>query len=99
MPNTNQTYTTVVEDGYNKWKTIEKFLIQGAIVAIIAFLTYFVEVGFPGLQLEYPQYAAIIAMISAIVVALINYLKHYKDTVVVIKDSKTGIILGTQRVK
>jgi len=63
------------------WKiTAIKFFKQFLLVAILAGILWSIEEGIPELVLEYPQYAAILSLISAVVVALYNYIKHYKDT-------------------
>jgi len=59
--------------------TIKKFAIQMLLVAAIAALTWMVEVGLPELSLGLPEYATIFALVSAVVIALVNYLKHYQD--------------------
>jgi len=63
------------------WKiTAIKFIKQFLLVGILAGILWAVEEGIPELALEYPEYTALLSLISAVVVALYNYIKHYKDT-------------------
>ena len=89
---TPKTYTETIRT-YDPWITIKKLLTQAGLVALIAVLTYFIDSGLPELALEYPEYAAIIAVASALIVATLNYLKHKNDATLVKKDSKTGEIV------
>jgi len=66
--------------------TVKKFFIQMILVGAIASLVWAVEEGIPELVLSYPQYATILAMLSAVVTAILNYLKHYKDSIEVDDD-------------
>ena len=60
--------------------TAKKFILQFVLVGLIASLTWLITDGIQLVTLEYPQYAVIISLITAIIIAVINYLKHYKDT-------------------
>jgi len=60
--------------------TLKKFVLEFILVGLIASLTWFLVEGVEILTLEYPQYALIISLGTAIITAIINYLKHYKDT-------------------
>jgi len=86
-------YVTKAVSSYDPWISIKKFLIQGALVALVAFLTYFVNTGIPELMLEYPAQIAILSMTTAVIAALINYIKHYRDTIMAKVNSKTGEIV------
>lgn len=71
---------TMTVNSYD-WKiTVKKFFFQFLLVAIIAALTWAINEGLYDIMLDYPQYTAIISLVSAILVALVNYLKHYQDT-------------------
>jgi len=91
MP-TTKTYTETIST-YDLNKTLKKLATQAGLVALIAVLTYFIDNGLPELMFKFPQYAAIIAVFSALTVATLNYLKHRKDTKTVKKDSETGEIV------
>jgi len=78
---------------YDPWITLKKLIGQALIVALVAVLTYFVDIGLPELALEFPEYAATITLVSALIVALLNYLKHKDDSQLVKMDSKTGEIV------
>jgi len=78
---------------YDPWITVKKVLFQALLVAVIAILTYFIDTGLPQIMLEYPEYAAIIAVASALIVALLNYLKHMNDTQLVKMDPETEEIV------
>jgi len=60
--------------------TAKKFILQFVLVGIIASLTWLVTDGIEIITLEYPQYTVIISLVTALVIAVTNYLKHYKDT-------------------
>jgi len=60
--------------------TAWKFILQFVLVGIIASLTWLVTDGIEIITLEYPQYTVIISLVTALVIAVTNYLKHYKDT-------------------
>jgi hypothetical protein len=63
------------------WKiTAMKFIKQFLLVAILAGILWAIEEGVPGLIAEYPVHAATLSLASAILVALYNYIRHYKDT-------------------
>ena len=66
-------------DGYDWTITFKKFFYQMGLVALLAALTWAVETGLPGLSLSLPEYAAIFALVGAVIVAISNYIKHYKD--------------------
>ena len=72
---------------YDPWISIKKMLSNGGIVAIIAFLTYLIEIGFPTLMLELPEYVGIITITSGIVTFILNWLKHRKDSEEVQKEA------------
>jgi len=71
---------TMTVNSYD-WKiTLKKFFIQFFLVAIIAALTWAANEGLGNIVLEYPEYTVIISLVTAVVIAVINYLKHYQDT-------------------
>jgi hypothetical protein len=72
--------TKKVVPAYDSSITLKKFVLEFILVGIIASLTWFLIDGVEILTLEYPQYTLILSLITAIVVAIINYLKHFKDT-------------------
>jgi len=71
---------TKIVNTYDWTITLKKFFVQMLIVAAVAALTWAVDAGLPDLILNYPEYAAVLALVSAIIVAIINYIKHYGDT-------------------
>lgn len=79
MPKKNKKKTIVVST-YDSAITLKKFIVQFILVGLIAALTWAVDTGIPSISLEYPQYSVIISLITAIIIAIINYLKHYQDT-------------------
>jgi len=71
---------TVTVPSYD-WKiTARKFVTQFLLVGLLAALLWASEEGLPGLILEHPQYAALLSLASAIIIAIFNYISHYKDT-------------------
>ena len=76
---TKKTTKTVAVNTYDWQKTAWKFIQQFLLVAIVAGLTWLVSEGLPELSLDYPEYAVLLSLISAVVIAVINYLKHYDD--------------------
>lgn len=70
---------TAIVPSYD-WKiTAIKFVKQFLLVAGLAGILWMTETGIPGLVLEYPQYIGLLSLVSAIIVAVYNYIKHYKD--------------------
>jgi len=86
-------YVTKTVNTYDPWITLKKFLIQAGLVALVAFLTYWVDTAIPQLMLDYPQYMAILSMVTAVIIALVNYIKHNQDTMIVKENLETGEII------
>ena len=62
------------------WKiTAKKWAIELGTLIGITGLTYGVDTILPDIAIGYPEYAGIILILSPLVVALINYLKHRND--------------------
>lgn len=59
--------------------TAKKWAIELGTLLAITGLTYGVDTILPDLQVGYPEYAGIILIVSPIIVAVINWLKHRKD--------------------
>lgn len=83
-------YTIETMQSYEISKSLEKMLIQGGMIALIAFLTYLTQTGLPQLTLDFPEYAAIIAGASALVAFVINWLKNHNNIITIQKDNTTG---------
>jgi len=64
---------------YDPWISLKKMLIQGGLIALIAFLTYLAQVGLPQLQLDLPEYAGIIAIVTGVIAFILNWYKHKDD--------------------
>ena len=72
--------TVRVVSTYSWQKTAWKFIKQFLLIGVLAALLWATEQGIPDIIIEYPHYAAILSLVSAVIVALHNYIKHYKDT-------------------
>ena len=69
----------MVESGYDYKITLKKYGVELGILLGITGLTYVVDNILPDIQISYPEYAGIIIVVTPMVVALLNYLKHRKD--------------------
>ena len=56
--------------------TLKKFFFELIIVGVIASLTWYLTSGIEMLTLEFPQYVGFLTITTAIVAAVINYLKN-----------------------
>lgn len=90
-------YVTKTVKSYDPWISVQKFFIQATLVALVAFLTYFVDTAIPGLILEYPQYMAILAIVTSIITFAINWVKNHNNTIEVKVNSETGEIVEYHR--
>ena len=62
------------------WKiTVTKFFKQFFLVGLIAALMWAVEIGLPDIALGYPEYTMILSLLTAVVIAFANYLRHHND--------------------
>jgi len=86
-------YVTETVRTYSLKKSLEKLFIQALIVAVVAFMTYFVDTAIPELMLQYPEYIMILTAITALLAFIINVAKHYNDTKVAKVDAETGEIV------
>jgi len=83
-------YVTEERIAYEIKDTLLKAIWIGFVVGVISMLTYLIEGGLPALAQQYPEYAIYILAGSAFLVGVVDYLRHYKDTVLVEIDTKTG---------
>lgn len=71
------------------WNMIKQMLIVGA----VAMGTFFVNLGAPELISSYPEYAAIIIAVSAVITGIIHWYNHKDDTQEVTINTETGEIV------
>ena len=69
----------MVNETFDWTITAKKFLMQFFLVGLVAAMMWAVEIGIPELAMGYPEYTIILSLITALTIALANYLKHYKD--------------------
>jgi len=76
-------YEYVVESSYDPWITVKKFLIGLVLTIIPVIILYAIEF----LQTEeFPdEWVWIVPLLVAILTAVLNYIKHYDDTVTIKK--------------
>jgi len=79
--------------------SIKKLLIEAFTVGVIAVLVYLIDIGLPGLALEYPEYAILLTLLTAFIAGLVNWLKHRNDSVLITVDEKTNEIKDPDALK
>jgi hypothetical protein len=89
-------YVTMEVPGYKLGKTIEKYLIELAILLLITALAWVADSVIPELTIDYPEYAGILAILAPLIHALINWMKHRNDVATVRVDPATGIIINNE---
>jgi len=83
-------YVTEERRTYELSETAKNVIIMTLIVGLISMLTYLIEGGLPALAEEYSEYAIWILAGTAFLVGVVDYLRHYKDTVLVEINTDTG---------
>jgi len=84
-------YITKTVSTYEAGITLKKYIYELLILLAITGLTWVVDYLIPNLTLDYPEYAGILLVVAPLITALVNFIKHYKDTEIVRVDPATGI--------
>ena len=75
---------------YDPKISIMKLVKEAVTVGSLAGVTFLIDSGLPTLELELPQYAALIAIATGILKWAANYLKHSGDQELIEVNGNTG---------